>query len=321
MVGTSARLLKLLGLLQSRAAWAGTELASRLEVDVRTLRRDIDKLRTLGYSISSAAGVAGGYQLGAGESVPPLLLSDDEAVSVAVSLLSRTIAGEAGHELAVLAKLEQLLPPRLRKRVRALAKATEAMSWSEAPAISSTTLLELAVASRQHEEVIIRYRDREGVVTRRIVEPHRLVSAGSVWYMPAWDQSRSDWRTFRLDRIEEVKGTGRRFVPRKIPKGAAAFVSESVTMGSYRHEAKIRLFVRLEEAKTRISPRAGKLEAYDAESCILWAGAAWMEELAAYVAAKGFDFEVLEPKDLSTRLGEVAERCLRASKRSGVAAN
>ncbi len=221
--------------------------------------------------------------------------------------------------MAVLAKLEQLLPPRLRKRVRALAKATEAMSWSEAPAISSTTLLELAVASRQHDEVIIRYRDREGTVTRRIVEPHRLVSAGTVWYMPAWDQSRSDWRTFRLDRIEEVKGTGRRFVPRKIPKGAAAFVSQSVTMGSYRHEAKIRLFVRLEEAQHRISPRAGKLEAYDDESCLLWAGAAWMEELAAYVAAKGFEFEVLEPVDLIPRLGDMAERCLRASRRNAVA--
>lgn len=315
MIGTSARLLKLLGLLQSRAAWAGTELASRLEIDVRTLRRDVDKLRSLGYAISSAAGVAGGYQLGAGESVPPLLLSDEEAVSVAVSLLSRTIAGEAGHELAVLAKLEQLLPPRLRKRVRALARATEAMSWSEAPAISSATLLELAVASRQHEEVIIRYRDREGTVTRRIVEPHRLVSAGSVWYMPAWDQSRSDWRTFRLDRVEEVKGTGKRFVPRKIPKGAAAFVSESVTMGSYQREASIRLLLPLEKAKAMISPRAGNLEAQDAESCVLRTPAAWMGESAAHVAAKGIEFEVLEPVELRVQMGEVANRCLRAAKR------
>lgn len=316
MVTTSARLLKLLSLLQSRAAWTGTELAARLEVDVRTLRRDVDKLRSLGYAIASAAGVAGGYRLGAGESVPPLLLSDEEAVSVAVSLLSRTIAGESGPELAVLAKLEQLLPPRLRKRVRALAKATEAMSWSEAPAMSATILLDLAVASRQHEAMMIRYRDREGVTTRRIVEPHRLVSAGSVWYMPAWDQSRGDWRTFRLDRVEEAKATGATFAPRKIPKGAAQFVTESLSRGSQRQEARIRLLAPIDEAKRKIPAGAGKLEAYDSNSCTLYAGAgaAWMAELAACVAARGLEFEVLEPAELGTRLIELAERCRRAAR-------
>lgn len=316
MIGTSARLLQLLGLLQGRGTWPGAELAGRLGVDVRTLRRDIDKLRALGYTIRSTAGVAGGYQLGAGETVPPLLLSDEEAVSVAVSLLSRTIAGEAGQELAVLAKLEQLLPPRLRRRVRALANSTEAMSWSEVPAMAPGRLLDLAVASRQREEMAIRYRDREDKITRRHIEPHGLVSAGCVWYMVAWDLSRDDWRTFRLDRVEEARGTGRQFAGRKVPKGAAAFVSESVKVGSYRYEVKFSLLVPYEEARQKISARAGKLEPEGAESCVLWTGTAWMEELAAYLAGRGIEFAVVEPRELAERLEAVGERCLRAARAS-----
>jgi predicted DNA-binding transcriptional regulator YafY len=204
VIGTSARLLELLSLLQSRREWSSAELAERLEVGARTVRRDVERLRRLGYPISARRGVAGGYRLAAGASLPPLLLDGEEAVAVAVGLRVAASSGVAGIEetsVRALAKLEQLLSSALRRRVSALGAATVAYPRL-GPAVDPETLAAIASAARDGERVRFAYRSHEGQRSRREVEPHRLVHTGRRWYLVAWDPAREDWRTFRVDRIE-----------------------------------------------------------------------------------------------------------------------
>lgn len=314
MVGTSARLLRLLSLLQRRAVWSGEQLSERLEVDVRTVRRDIDRLRSLGYMVHATAGVGGGYQLGAGETVPPLLLSDEEAVTVAAGLLTVSAGARPGFEqsaLGTLTKLEQLLPPRLKRRLQALSKATDSLGRGELQSINTAILLDLAMACHQHEEVTIRYNDREGKVTRRTIEPHRLVTAGRTWYVPSWDTGRLDWRTFRVDRIESIAGTGRRFTPRRIPKGAAAFVAESVSTNQYRFRARLYMHASAAEVESQIPPTIGRVEAIDEKSCILHTGGNCLDQLSRYLMLIRAEFEVLDPPELREQFSELGRRCLR----------
>ena len=225
MSETSSRLLTLLSLLQARRDWAGGELADRLEVSRRTIRRDVERLRKLGYPIESLAGPAGGYRLEAGTAMPPLLLDDEEAVAIAVGLRTAAGASVAGIEdasLRALVKLEQVLPSRLRPRLRAL-QGAETMFRTGGPMVDPQCLTVVGSACRESERIRFAYRDREGNESRRDVDPHTLVSTGRRWYLVAWDHGREDWRTFRVDRIARPAATGVRAANRELPaKDAAA---------------------------------------------------------------------------------------------------
>ncbi|WP_317633408.1 YafY family protein [Streptomyces sp. SCSIO ZS0520] len=303
MLETSARLLRLLSLLQAHREWSGTALADRLGVSARTVRRDVDRLRELGYPVNASPGTGGGYQLGAGAELPPLLLDDEEAVAVAVGL--RTAAGhgvEGIGETSVraLAKLEQVLPDRLRRRVGALTAYTVPLLRGPGAAAADPGLLtELAHACRDFVTLRFGYRDHGGTETRRRAEPHRLVCTERLWYLVAWDLDREDWRTFRVDRLTLRPPHGPRFVPRPPPaEDLAAYVSRGVSTGVYAVRAVVRLFVPLAEAAARVSPSDGVLEAESATSCLLRTGAHRTDVLLLHVLLLGFAFEVLEPTAL-----------------------
>ncbi|HET6530125.1 MAG TPA: YafY family protein [Actinoplanes sp.] len=222
MANTSARMLRLLSLLQTHRYWPGAELADRLEVSPRTLRRDVDRLRELGYPVDASRGVAGGYQLQAGAAVPPLLLDDEEAVAIAVGLRTAAAGGVIGFEetsVRALAKVIQLLPPRLRRRIDALQAVTSPGVWAGGPTLDAGALTTIAMAIRGEERLRFEYQPRDGDASHRYVEPHRLVSLGRRWYMIAWDLDRGDWRSFRVDRLSAPALTGARFRPREIPGG------------------------------------------------------------------------------------------------------
>jgi predicted DNA-binding transcriptional regulator YafY len=315
---TSARLLRLLSLLQSRADWTGAELAERLGVGLRTVRRDIDRLRELGYPVDATPGVAGGYRLGVGAALPPLLLDDEEAVAVAISLRTAATGSVAGLEegsLRALAKLQQILPSRLRHRVSAFQAATVPLAGAAAPAVNADLLTAIAAACRDHRRMRLRYRGRDGV-SEREVEPHRLVHTPRRWYLLAWDMGKADWRTFRVDRIEEPLGMpGARFTPRTPPQeDVAAYVSRAITSAPYRYQARILFHAPLAAVAPRTSAGAGRLEPVDAHTCLYVTGSNSLDELAVYVAVKGFDFEVLDPPELVPVLREVSERLRRAAR-------
>ncbi|GLX37995.1 DeoR family transcriptional regulator [Streptomyces roseochromogenus] len=234
MNDTPARLLTLLSLLQTPREWPGSELAARLEVSARTIRRDIERLRVLGYPVEASLGAEGGYRLVAGAAMPPLLLDDEEAVAIAVGLRAgagHAIEGVEEASVRALAKLEQVLPARLRHRVGALQSATVALTRGDGPSVDPRTLTTMAGAVAGPERLRFAYRARDGAATRRLVEPYRLVSTGIRWYLVAYDLEREDWRTFRVDRVSEPFATGARFVPRELPMEAAAFVRRGLQGG------------------------------------------------------------------------------------------
>ena len=229
----TGRALQLLSLLQTHRLWRAGELAERLEVTERTVRRDVDRLRELGYPVDATTGRYGGYRLGAGAHMPPLLLDDDEAVAVAVGLryaAATAISGIEEASLRSLLKLEQFLPHRLRRRVSALHGSVTPMPWpSDDDAVDAESLSVLAAACRDHENVRFDYRRHDGEDSRRIVQPHQLVTVSRRWYLVAWDEYRGDWRTFRLDRLQRPRAVGSHFTPREVPGGDAAdFVARSI---------------------------------------------------------------------------------------------
>ena len=315
MLQTSARLLRLLSLFQARRYWSGAELSQRLEVTARTLRRDVDRLRGLGYPVNSTSGVAGGYQLGAGATLPPLLLDDDEAVAVAVGLrtaASGTVTGIEEASVRALSKLEQVLPSRLRRRVTALHSFIVPLV-NTGPTVDADTLSAIAGACRDYEKLRFHYRSRDGGPSVREVEPHRLVHTGRRWYLVAWDIGRKNWRTFRVDRMEPKPSSGSRFAPRKPPDGDfAAYVKRSISYAPYSHQAKVTLHAPSEVAAERIPPMAGILEAIDENTCMLHTGACSLDTLSVYLALIGFEFEVREPPELIERVRWLAERFGRA---------
>ncbi|MFD7257469.1 helix-turn-helix transcriptional regulator [Streptomyces sp. NPDC059874] len=307
MLETSARLLRLLSLLQAHREWTGADLADRLGVTPRTVRRDVDRLRELGYPVNASPGTGGGYQLGAGAELPPLLLDDDEAVAVAVGL--RTAAGngvEGIGEASVraLAKLEQVLPSRLRRRVSALNEFTVPMlRGAERSTVDPSVLAELAAVCRDGERLRFEYSDHGGNATRRTVEPHRLVCTERRWYLVAWDVDREDWRTFRADRIEPRPPHGPRFTPRPPPaEDLAAYVSQGVSQRVYAARAVVRLKVSAEEAARIIGPSDGALEPVDATGCLLRTGAVNLDVLVIHIMLLGCEFEVVEPPELTDRI-------------------
>lgn len=310
----SSRVLRLLALLQTRREWSGTELSARLEVDVRTIRRDVDRLRELGYVIEASAGPGGGYRLGAGTSTPPLLLDDEEAIAVALALntAAASIAGPKDAALRALVKLDQLLPSRLRRKWNALHEVTLSLSFGQ-PLVDPKTLTALAAACRDHMRIKFKYQDRAKQLTTREVEPMRLVHTGRVWYLAAWDNQRDDWRTFRVDRIDakpEIK-EGSTFVPRKPPEDFATYVSRSITATPYAFRARIKLNESIDAAKSRLPRWIGVLEPSDDDTCVLTIGADTKEALLAMLVHAGSDFELIEPHDFAQPIRDLAARLTR----------
>src|SRR3954447_713539 len=287
VLDTSARLLGLLSLLQGRRDWSGAELAERLGVGPRTLRRDVERLRRLSYPVHGARGVAGGYRLGAGAALPPLLLDDEEAVAVAVGLRTAASVGVAGIEetsVRALAKLEQVLPSRVRRRVAAVGSATVAFPGT-GPAVDAETLAVIAAAARDGERLRFRYRAQEGRPAPRLAEPLRLVHTGRRWYLVAWDVEREAWRTFRVDRMGPRIATERRFQPPQTPaEDIVAYVSQAVSAARDRYQARVALHAPLERVAGRVPPTVGTLEPIDEEHCLLRTGSDWLGGPAGHLA-------------------------------------
>jgi predicted DNA-binding transcriptional regulator YafY len=320
MLDTSARLLRLLSLLQARRYWTGAELAERLEVGARTVRRDVDRLRRLGYPIEAARGVAGGYALGAGRELPPLLLDEEEAVAVAVGLRAAARTGVSGIEetsVRALAKLQQVLPSALRRRVGALDFATVPYP-GYGPVVDAETLATIAGACRDHVGLRFGYSSHDGTRARRSVEPHRLVHTGRRWYLVAWDLVREDWRTFRVDRIDDRVVPGRRFQPRRPPAtDMVAYVARGVSGARNRFQARVLLHAPLEQVRDRVPTQFGTLEPDGKERCVLSTGADWLGGLAVYIANIGVDFEVLDPPELRATVAQLGERFSAAARPGG----
>jgi predicted DNA-binding transcriptional regulator YafY len=313
---TSSRLLSLLSLLQARRDWTGAELADRLQVSRRTVRRDVERLRRLGYPVESLQGPAGCYRLRAGTAMPPLLLDDEEAIAIAVGLRTAARASVAGIEetsLRALVKLEQVLPAHLRRRVSALQSVTAAPAPG-GPTVDPQALTTIAAACRDAERLRFAYRRRDGTGSRREVEPHALANLGRRWYLVAWDRGREDWRSFRVDRISRPATTGLRFEPRELPaKDAAAYVTHSISATPTRYEARLTLRAPAEAVRRRVGAQWGRLEPIDEHSCELRTGDDDLDWLALRIAALGVDFEVHEPPELIEHLRETAGRLRRAT--------
>lgn len=316
MLGTSARLLQLLLLLQGRRNWTGNDLAERLEVTERTLRRDVERLRTVGYQVHSSAGIAGGYRLAVGAALPPLLLEDDEALAVSIGLsavAAGTVAGMEEAAVRALTKLEQVLPTRVRRRAKALYSSIVSLA-APGSTVEPRTLVVLASACRDDERLTFRYRDVTSHASDRVVEPSGLVHVGNRWYLVAWDVERKDWRTFRVDRIEPHPATGTRFTRREPPEGnLATYVSRSVSSSPYPFRARVVFRAPIEVVAERISPSAGLLETLDEARCVLHTGAHSLDTLALWIALLGVEFDVLDPPELVDHLRTLGKRMLRAT--------
>lgn len=321
MLETSARLLRLLSLLQARPDWPGPQLAERLGVTTRTIRNDVERLRSLGYPVHASPGVGGGYRLGAGAALPPLLLDDDEAVAVAVGLRTAangTVSGIHETSLRALAKLEQVLPSRLRHQVQAVQTATVGIP-ATGPTVDPEVLTAVAGARRDHQRLQFDYRDHDGSASVRTVEPHRLVHDRGRWYLVAWDVDRTDWRTFRADRIAPRIPTGPRFAPRDPPGGdVATWLLRGVGAATWRYRARARVRAAAELVAARLPP-AVLVEAVDEHSCIVSVGSDTPRMLALYLGMLDFDFEVHEPPELVEHLRALADRYRRAISRTGSA--
>lgn len=316
MLETSARLLRLLSLLQTHRDWSGAELAERLGVTTRTVRRDVDRLRELGYPVHATPG-APGYRLGAGSDLPPLLLDDDEAVAIAVGLRTAaggTVAGIEETSVRALAKLERVLPARLRRRVHALQSMTVPMTGAAAP-VDADVLTAIAAACRDHEGLRFDYRSHDGRDSVRSAEPHRLVHSGRRWYLVGWDVDRRGWRTYRVDRLRLRTPNGPRFVPRDPPDDdLAAYLSRAISSAPYRYRARVTMHAPAEVVAEHMPPTMGTVEALDDRTCLLLCGANTLDEIVVWIALMDIGFEVRDPPELVERVGALADR-LRAASR------
>jgi len=316
-MGTSARLLRLLSLLQTPRDWTGTELAERLAVSRRTVRNDIERLRQLGYPVHATRGSIGGYRLIAGATLPPLLLEDDEAVALAVGLRTAAAGAVTGIEessLRALAKLEQVLPSRLRHRVNALQSSTVLIEPPPGPTVDAGMLTELAAACRDHAGLRFDYDDRRGEASQRHAEPYRLVNAGRRWYLVAWDTDREDWRTFRVDRIRPGFSVGPRFAPRDLSDDdAAALVSRGIPAEARRYQARVLVHASAAAMAERVGPWVGPIEADGDDRCIIDVSTDRLEVMAAYLGALGADFTVRGSPELVEQLRVLSARYARAA--------
>jgi predicted DNA-binding transcriptional regulator YafY len=310
--GTTERVLALLGLLQQRQVWTGPELAERLGVTPRTVRRDVERLRALGYPVHASQGVGGGYQLGPGQDLPPLLLDDEEAIATAVSLLAGAggaVAGAGDAALRALTKLDRVLPTRLRHEVRALSESVESFGGGRTP-VDPDLLMVLARACRDEVEAGFDYRSGEAVRRRR-VEPYRLVASDRRWYLFAYDLDRDGWRSFRVDRMTDVVARSWRFRPRPAPD-AAAYVQEGVASRVYPHQARFLVHAPAETVRTQISGSAAVVREREDGRCEVLSGGGNLDRVMLHVLLLGHGFEVLEPAELRERCAGLADR-LRAA--------
>ncbi|WP_030156518.1 YafY family protein [Glycomyces sp. NRRL B-16210] len=315
MLATSARLLRVLSLLQAQREWTGAALAERLEVTTRTVRSDIDRLRRLGYRVRSTTGSAGGYRLEAGNAMPPLLLDDEEAVAVAVGLraaASGSVSGIEETSLRALTKLEQTMPSRLRRRIDVLRSATVSAA-AAGPTVDAATLTQIAEAAHRHEQLRFDYVDRAGEATRRRAEPHRLVYTGRRWYLLAWDVDRGDWRTFRADRVRPRTPNGPRFAPKEPPEEAVDHVLRGLGQTAWRHRARIRLHASAEAVAEVLPPGSGLVEAAGEGECVLETGTDSIPDLASYLGSLHLPFTVEHPEELKAHLRTLAKRYVDAA--------
>lgn len=307
---TSARLLKLLSLLQTRRDWAGSDLADRLNVTPRTVRRDVDKLREIGYPVNATAGVGGGYQLGAGAEMPPLLLDDDEALAVAFGLQSAaggSVAGIGEASLRALTKLRQVMPSRIQHRLDALR--IDVVERPAVSAVDATVLSTVAGVCHNHERLRFDYRRHDGTEARREVEPYSLVRSGARWYLLGWDLMREDWRSFRVDRLEPKIPIGPRFTPRPLPDGgAAAFVAAGIDRTFSQVQARIELAASIETIAPMVDEQWGTLESGSEDACTLILSGDSHASIARWLSAFDTPFTVLGPPELRDECLKMAQR-------------
>jgi len=316
MANTSSRTLRLLSLLQSHRYWPGPELAGRLEVSVRTLRRDIDRLRELGYPVDASRGVEGGYQLAPGATLPPLLVDDEEAVALAVGMQLAAQGAVAGIEesaVRALTKIVQVMPPRLRRQVDALRAMTVPAGWGgTGPVVDSGVLTTVAQACRDTERLEFGYTDQGARFSTRHVEPHRLVPSGRRWYLVAYDLTRHDWRSFRLDRLDAPRRSGARFRPRELPaEDAAAFVRDGIAERRAPWSVEVRVHAPADIVRAHVVRWASVEEL--GGTCVLRMTSDSLDWPAMALGVVGADFEVIAPPELLAHLHEWSRRFGRAT--------
>jgi predicted DNA-binding transcriptional regulator YafY len=319
MANTSSRTLRLLSLLQTHRYWPGTELADRLDVSTRTLRRDVDRLRELGYPVEAHRGVDGGYQLAAGAALPPLVIDDEEAVALVVGLQTaaqHAVEGMAESSVRALAKVVRVMPARLRRRVEALRAVTVPAVWGggEGPAVDPSALTTVALACREEERLRFGYRAADGTRTDRHTEPHRLVPLGRRWYLVAYDLDRNGWRSFRLDRLTSPEGTGDRFRPRELPAAdAAAFVRAGLENLPRPHRVEVLVEAPAEAVGRRIG-RWVRVEEAEEGRCLVRMTTDDLNWAILALGTTGADFRVVGPPELADRVREWGDRLSRAGR-------
>jgi predicted DNA-binding transcriptional regulator YafY len=311
---TAARLLRLLSLLHSRPQWDGAELAARLDVTPRTVRRDVTRLRSLGYPIDAEAGIGGGYRLGPGGRLPPLLLEDEEAVAIAVGLrvaTTTTVSGVEEAAISALAKLHQVLPTRLQEQVAAIGAHTTQLPQGELPQVDGEVLVTLAAGCRHVEGIRFRYRTHDGSESERSVEPLQIVHTGRRWYLVARDRDRQAWRTFRVDRISEPVLTGSRY-RFEDPPDPVALVAEGTGVAPWDIVARVRVQADAATVSRLIPPSQGVVDPIDANTCEVRFAANDLGPLVSGVIRLHWPFEILEPPELRTAVHDHARRLLNA---------
>jgi biotin operon repressor BirA-like protein len=314
MLETSARLLRLLSLLQMHRDWSGRDLAERLDVSTRTVRRDVDRLRELGYPVDAVQGTAG-YRLAPGSTLPPLLLDDEEALAVAVGLRTTTGGTVAGFEdsaLRALTKLEQVMPSRLRHRLQALQRSLIRVE-ATAPRVEPDTLIAISDACHRHERLRFEYTNFHGRQSIKDVEPYSVVNFNRHWYLVAWHPAAADWRSYRVDRLHPRIPTGPRFPPREAPDGdVVTYLSNQLSARAWPCRATVTLHRSAAELADRVWAGMGVLEAIDDASCLLHVGADSPWALSWMITSIDTDFTVADPPELVEQIEILARRCAAA---------
>jgi predicted DNA-binding transcriptional regulator YafY len=309
MSNTSGRMLRLISLLQTHRSWPGGELAERLAISERTLRRDVDRLRELGYPVAAVPGIGGGYQLEPGATLPPLLLDEDEAIAIAVALRASAGGGVEGIEetsVRALAKVVRSMSPRLRARVDTLQAVASPTPMRPGPTVSAASIAILAQACQDRERLRFEYTVRDGGEATRLVEPERLVTLGRRWYLIAWDVDRADWRTFRLDRLRDPRSTRYRFAPRELPGGdPVAFVQTQIAKIPTRYAVAIRIASPADDLRSAFG-RWVDVEAEGPTSSVMRMRVDALDWPVMIVAGLDTAFEILEPPELIERVRATA---------------